>query len=365
MGSHAPKVDFGHDRGLQARMLLTMALLALVYGAFAFVMLSAGTEAIVIFGLVTAVALGQILLSTRSALAGVDGREVSPAEAPALHAVVDRLCIQADLPKPRVAVAQADYPNAFAIGHTPSKALVCVTSDLLARLDERELEAVIAHELAHVRNRDVLVMTIASFVAMIALLMTKLVNLSFRLFFAFALAGVVFYGLGRLLLLALSRHREFAADRGAALMTGRPSALASALVKVAGGVQAVPSTDLRAARQLNAFFVVSSEGPGVLARVLGTHPPLRKRIEALSEMEQSMHGGWFDSRLLADATDLDSGVHVAAPIAAPAQATALAPAASVAPAAPAAPVPGWYADPWQATSWRWWDGAAWTAHTAP
>jgi heat shock protein HtpX len=348
-------VDFGRDRGLQVRMVVTMGLLALLYAAFATALVFAGATAWIMVPILTAVAVGQIGLSDKLALGAVGAREVSPQEAPALHAVVDRLCIQADLPKPRVAIADLQAPNAFAIGRSPSKALVCVTRGLLGTLDERELEAVIAHELAHVKSRDVLVMTIASFVATIALLMLKLGQISIRLFFLLILLGALVFAFGKLLLLALSRHREFAADRTAALLTGRPSALASALVKVGRGMAAVPTEDLRAARRLNAFFVVSDERRGFLDRVLATHPPLRDRIDALGKIEQTLHRRSFDDSLLLAADEFDR----ASP--APARAAAaLVPQAQATPATPA----GWYADPWRAARLRWWDGRAWTGHTS-
>jgi heat shock protein HtpX len=358
MGSAPIRVDFGRDRGLQFRMVATMVALVVVYAAFGVAIVFAGATAWIALVVMTVVAIFQIGLSDKLALKAVGAREVSPAEAPQLHAVVDRLCVQADLPKPRLAWSDTEVPNAFAIGRSPRNALVCVTRGLVDRLTPSELEAVVAHELAHVKSRDVMVMTIASFVATVALLMLKLGHISIRMFFFAIMIGAATWAFGKLLLLALSRHREFAADRTAALLTGRPSALASALVKVAGGMAATPSDDLRAARRLTAFFIVADERRGFLDRMLATHPPLRSRIDALAQMEQSMHHRSFDADLLLAAENFDE----CEPVAMPAQAAAFAPQQAA--ATPAQQPAGWHADPWRTARLRYWDGRAWTGYTS-
>jgi heat shock protein HtpX len=228
-------------------------------------------------------------------------KEVSPAEAPGLHAMIERLCIQADLPKPRIAVADSDVPNAFAMGRSQKNSTVCATTAIIETLQPHELEAVMAHELTHVKNRDVMIMTIASFFASIAALITQ-----FGFFFGgwgggdgdgdgdgpgFAvvlLASFVVYIVSFFLMLALSRYREFSADRGAALITGRPSALASALMKLSGAMQRVPDQDLRQAERMNAFFIVPTSVKSSIHTLFLTHPPMEKRIEALQRIEAQL-----------------------------------------------------------------------------
>src|SRR3989440_3435643 len=229
--------------GLQARMLLTLFLLGLLYVAFVAILLAAGAGIGIMVVVLGGLALAQIFLSDKIGLAAMGAKEVSPDEAPGLHAMIERLCIQADLPKPKVAVADTPMPNAFAMGRSPKSATVCATTGIMQRLSPTELEAVMAHELTHVKNRDVAVMTIASFFATIAALITQ-----FGFFFGGGFGGdggdedsgpgflvvllvsVAVYVVSFFLMLALSRYREYAADRGSALITGRPSALASALM---------------------------------------------------------------------------------------------------------------------------------------
>jgi heat shock protein HtpX len=220
----------------------------------------------------------------------------TPEQAPDLHALVERLCVQADLPKPKIAIAETAVPNAFALGRSPQTAVVCATTGLLGTLEPRELEAVIAHELAHVGNRDVLVMTLASFFASVAAMLTQ-----FGLLFgagrdrdgapAFAIVLVVsfvVYVVSFFLMLALSRYREFAADRGAAIITGRPSALASALMRLSGAMGRIPDRDLRAVGQLNAFFIVPAGAKGALRTLVSTHPPIEQRIARLQRLETQL-----------------------------------------------------------------------------
>jgi heat shock protein HtpX len=214
---------------------------------------------------------------------------VTPAQAPELHAIVDRLCVQAGLPKPRVAVADSPLPNALALGRSQRSATVCVTTSLMRLLTPAELEGVIAHELSHVRNRDVLVMTIAGFGMLAAGLMLQLARVSIRLFLGILVFAGAFWLVSRLLVSALSRHRELVADRDAALVTGRPSALASALMKVTGEGARIPRDDLRAVAGMNAFFIVPA-GARMTARLLATHPTLEERVAALQQLERELQG---------------------------------------------------------------------------
>jgi heat shock protein HtpX len=303
-GDHAvmapTRANFGRDLGLQVRMLLTMALLGLLYVVLVVVLLAGGVGAALMLVIVAGLALAQLLLSDRLALRAMGAREVSPSQAPGLHAIIERLCVQADLPKPRIAVAETPVPNAFAIGRSPGNAVVCATTGLLELLEPHELEGVLAHELAHVKHRDMLIMTVASFFASVAAMVMQ-----FGLLFGGGLGGrdreggqpafavvlavsVVVYALSFVLMLALSRYREFVADRGAALTTGRPSALASALMKLSEGMQRVPQRDLRAAGELNAFFIVPARAKGVLRSLLSTHPPMERRIAALQRLEAEL-----------------------------------------------------------------------------
>ena len=231
-------------------MGLTLFLLGLLYVGLVVGLLAAGTGTALMLVIVGALSLSQLLFSDKLALAAMGAKEVSPEEAPGLHAMIERLCIQADLPKPRIAVADTDVPNAFAMGRSPKNATVCATTGIMRVLEPRELEGVMAHELSHVKNRDVLIMTIASFFASIAAMIMQ-----FGFFFGGAgsdddenpsflvilLVSAVVYVISYFLMLTLSRYREFAADRGAALVTGRPSALSAALMKISGAMQQVPT----------------------------------------------------------------------------------------------------------------------------
>src|SRR3954454_21673712 len=259
----ARPTSFGRDSGLQARMLLTMFLLGLVYVAFIGVLFAAGTATITIVFFAGAMFLVQLFAADKLALRAMGAKEVSPAEAPELHALIERLCVQADLPKPRIAVVDTPMPNAFAMGRSQKKAVVCATTGIMQLLSPAELEGVMAHELTHVINRDVVIMTVASFFASIASMITQ-----FGFFFGggggddddgpswifVVLISLLVYVISFLLMQALSRYREFAADRGAAVITGRPSALASALLKISGINERIPTQDLRA-REMQAFFI--------------------------------------------------------------------------------------------------------------
>ena len=286
---------FPRDTGLQVRVVFTLFLLGLLYVALVGALLAAGTGLIPIVVIIGALSFAQLFFSDRLALAAMGAKEVSPEEAPGLHAMIERLCIQADLPKPKIAVADTQMPNAFATGRSQKSATVCATTGIMSTLSPSELEGVMAHELAHVKNRDVLIMTIASFFASIAA-----VILQFGFFFGgggddenpsiliVLLVSFVVYILSFFLMLALSRYSEFAADRGAALVTGRPSALASALVKVSGAMQQVPTQDLRQAERLNAFFIVPTSVKGAVQTLFATHPPMEKRIERLQRLETQL-----------------------------------------------------------------------------
>jgi heat shock protein HtpX len=299
------RTRFAPDRGLTTRMLFTMFLLGLLYVLFVGVLISLGRG--IWFALIVAGGFlaFQYFASDRIALFAMGGKEVSPDEAPELHAIVDRLSAMSGAPKPRVAIANSDMPNAFATGRNPSKAVVCATTGLLRRLDEPEVEAVLAHELAHVAHRDVAVMTIASFLGIAAGLITRFAYYS-GLFGGFGrdsddddggmpivivvmLVSAVVYAISFLLTRALSRYRELAADRAGAVLIGRPSTLASALVKVSGEMSKIPTNDLRSAQPLNAFFFAPALSPRItLSNLLATHPPLEVRLAQLAKIEQQM-----------------------------------------------------------------------------
>src|SRR3954468_3481621 len=291
---------FPRDRGLQARMLLTFFLLGALYVVFAGVLFAAGAGFGIMIVFFAALSLGQLFLSDKLALSAIGAKVVSPADAPGLHAMIERLCIQADLPKPKIAVAESDVPNAFAMGRSQKHSTVCCTTAIIETLEPHELEGVMAHELTHVKNRDVMIMTIASFFASIAAMITQ-----FGFFFGggfgggddddsgpgflvVLLASMVVYAISFMLMLALSRYREFGADRGAALITGRPSALSSALLKLSGAMQRVPDQDLRQAERMNAFFIIPTSVKSSIHTLFMTHPPMEKRIEALQRMESQL-----------------------------------------------------------------------------
>ncbi|MEA2449320.1 MAG: heat shock protein HtpX [Thermoleophilaceae bacterium] len=283
-------------------MLLTLFLLGLLYVALVGVLFAAGASAVVILAVAGGLALGQLFLSDKIGLHAMGAREVTPQEAPGLHAMIERLCIQADLPKPKIAVADTPMPNAFAMGRSPKSATVCATTGIMNALEPHELEAVMAHELTHVKNRDVMIMTIASFFAMIA---STIVQFGFFFgggnsysdsdddspsFLVVMLVSFVVYIISFFLMLALSRYREFSADKGSALITGRPSALSSALMKISTQMQRVPEQDLRAAQQLSAFFIIPPTAKTAVQTLFMDHPPTEKRIERLQRYEAEIQG---------------------------------------------------------------------------
>src|SRR5437588_6351490 len=292
----ARRTSFGKDTGLQARMLLTMFLLGLVYAAFVGVLFAVGAGAGVIIVVAVVLLLLQLFTSDKLAMATMGVKEVSPAQEPELHGIIERLCVQADLPKPRVCVMETPMPNAFAMGRSQKSTTVCATRGILDMLSPPELEGVMAHELTHVINRDVMVMTLASFFATLASLI-----LQFAFFFGgggdseeeedifiVVIASIVVYAVSFLLLRALSRYREFAADRGGAVLTGRPSALASALIKISGTMERVPSQDLRSAEALSAFFIIPARAKKSLMNIFADHPPLERRLAALERLEAQL-----------------------------------------------------------------------------
>ena len=286
------------DRGLTARMGLTMFLLGLLYVALIAVVT---TQVGLGLGLVIAggALFAQWFFSDRIALYAMNGRVVTPEEAPQLHGIVDRLCALSDMPKPTVAIADTDVPNAFATGRTPQRAVVCATTGLMSRLEERELEGVLAHELSHVAHRDVTVMTVASVVGVLAGFLTRIMMFSgigrrrdsngAPVVLIVMLASIVIYALAFVLTRALSRYRELSADRGAAYLTGQPSALASALTKISGEMGRIPSRDLREAEPYNAFFFAPAIAPGFsLSSLFSTHPTLERRLEQLGEISAQL-----------------------------------------------------------------------------
>ena len=286
------------DRGLSARMGLTMFLLGLLYVVLIVLVTSYTNLAL---GIIVAggALFAQWFFSDRIALYAMHGRVVTPEEQPHLHGVVDRLCALADMPKPTVAIADTDVPNAFATGRTPQRAVVCATTGLMRRLDERELEGVLAHELSHVAHRDVTVMTVASVVGVLAGFLTRIALFSGMgrrrddsgapAVLVIVLVSMVVYALSFLLIRALSRYRELSADRAAAFLTSAPSALASALTKISGEMGRIPSRDLREAEPYNAFFFAPALAPGFsLSSLFSTHPSLERRLEQLGTISAQL-----------------------------------------------------------------------------
>ncbi|MFJ4802715.1 MULTISPECIES: zinc metalloprotease HtpX [Streptomyces] len=292
---------FRSDRRLTVRMTVTMFLLGLLYVAFIAALLVLLKSWLLVVVLMGAMFVAQFWFSDRIAMFAMHGRVVEREEYPELHAVVDRLCAMADMPKPTVAVSEMDMPNAFATGRNPDHAVVCVTTGLLRRLEPGELEGVLAHELSHVAHKDVAVITIASFLGVVAGLLVRFAFYS-QIFgggrrdqnTAVVFAGVMgvsaaVYAISFLLIRTLSRYRELAADRAAAQLTGRPSALASALTKVTGDIARIPTKDLRTAQAFNAFYFTPATGkePGI-ERFFSTHPTLQQRLDQLGRISAEL-----------------------------------------------------------------------------
>jgi heat shock protein HtpX len=292
--------SFGKDTGLQIRITFVFFLLGALYVALIVALLGSGVNGVTVAFIAGGLALFQLFGSDKLALHAMGAREVTPQQAPELHAMIERLCVQADLPKPKVAVADTRMPNAFALGRSPKSATVCATTGIMELLSPAELEGVMAHELTHVANRDVLVMTLAGFFATIAAYIVQFGfffggggygddddNPSFMVLF---LVSIAVYIISFFLMQALSRYREFAADRGAAVITGRPSALASALMRISSGMERIPQKDLRASSELSAFYIFPPGAKASIAGLFSTHPPLEKRIEALQRLESQLQG---------------------------------------------------------------------------
>jgi heat shock protein HtpX len=290
---------FGRDAGLTTRMLLTSGMLGLLYVVFAIVLINTLNVGFVpMLLIVVGIALFQYYTSDKLALLASGAKVVGRDEAPELHEMVERLCAMADLPKPKIAVIDTDVPNAFATGRSPKHAAVAVTTGLWRRLDKREVEGVLAHELAHIANRDVLIMTLASFFAMLAGMLTR-----WGMFFGggdrdrggglpvwaiVMLVSLVTYVLSFILIRTISRYREFAADRGAALVTGAPENLMSALQKIASDIVRIPQRDLRQVEAMNAFFIIPTNIKSSIGGLFATHPPLEKRLENLARIAREM-----------------------------------------------------------------------------
>jgi heat shock protein HtpX len=298
---------YGRDAGLTLRMLLTSGLLGLLYVGFALVLfyvLNAGIGLMLV--IVIGIALVQYYTSDKIALAASGAKIVERHEAPELHDMVERLCAMSDLPKPRVAVVDTDVPNAFATGRNPKHAVVAVTTGLWRRLEPKEIEGVLAHELSHVANRDVLIMTVASFFAMLAALLTRIGmyagffggfgggrnsnnnNNAVPVWLIVTVVSIVVYAISFVLIRTISRYREYAADRGSALITGAPEYLMSALQKISSDMMRIPQRDLREVAGMNAFFIIPTSVKERTAELFMDHPPLEKRLAALAEISREM-----------------------------------------------------------------------------
>ena len=311
----AARTRYAPDRGLTVRMTATMFLLGLVFVAFIAAIIGIGTAynasdaGIVFFAVVLGggFAIGSLFYSDKIALKTAGAREVTPQEAPRLHGIVDRLCALADMPKPRVAISNSNIPNAFATGRNADHAVLCVTTALMSKLDDAELEGVIAHEMSHVAHKDVQVMTIASFLAIIAALLIRFAfygelfgggrggrgnQNAGLIMLALMAVSIVVYAVSFVLIRLLSRYRELAADRSGALLTGQPSALKSALIKVSTDMSRIPTRDLRAAEGLNAFFFAPAmklNAGASLSKVFSTHPSLERRLAELDKVQQQLN----------------------------------------------------------------------------
>ena len=300
--------SYGRDAGLSLRMLATTAMLGLLYVVFAVVLfsvLNVGLAPMLL--IVVGLAFFQYYTSDKLALAAAGARVVSREEAPELHDVIERLCAMADLPKPKIAVMDTPVPNAFATGRSPKHAAVCVTTGLWQRLEPKEIEGVLAHELSHIANRDVLIMTVASFFAMLAALLTRF-GLYAGMFgggyggggrgnnnqnglpvWLIVLAvSIVVYAISFVLIRTISRYREYAADRGSALITGAPEYLMSALQKISSQMTLIPQQDLRQVEGMNAFFIIPARTKAFASELFMDHPPIEKRLAALAEIARQM-----------------------------------------------------------------------------
>ncbi|SDL93589.1 Heat shock protein. Metallo peptidase. MEROPS family M48B [Halogranum gelatinilyticum] len=290
-------MDWKPDWGLRGRMVLTMFLLFALYIVFVGAMVTFTDYGAIALPLMAVFLFVQFFFSDKLALYSMGAKEVSEEEYPELHAMIGRLSQQADLPKPKVAVADSRVPNAFATGRSQKSSAVAVTTGIMQTLDKDELEGVLAHELAHIKNRDVMVMTIASFLSTVAFMIVR-----WSFFFggggrdrngggggvlAAIAVSLVVWVISFILIRALSRYREYAADRGGAVITGKPSALASALLKISGRMDNVPKEDMREQAEMNAFFIIPIKS-GFIGKIASTHPSTEKRVAKLRELEKEM-----------------------------------------------------------------------------
>jgi heat shock protein HtpX len=294
------RTRFRRDLGLTGRMSLVMLILGGLYVTVCAWLIASGASAGIVIFIAVALGLGQWYFSDKLAMLSMGAREVTPEQAPELHGMIDRLCALADMPKPRVAIADTDMPNAFATGRSPNKSVVCVTTGILRRLDTEELEGVISHELSHVAHRDVLVMTIAGFLGVMAGLVVRWGfyfgggrrnnDSGGPAFIVIWLVSMVVYAISFLLTRLLSRYRELSADRSGAYLTGKPSALASALTKISGEMARIPTRDLREAQAMNAFFFAPAIKGADIQGLFSTHPPLERRLDQLAKISADLSG---------------------------------------------------------------------------
>jgi heat shock protein HtpX len=300
------KTKIEADHGLNVRMFITGLALVALYAIIVSVMLSLGVSTVLVIVIAGALIFSQYYFSDKIAMFAMHAHEVTPQQEPKLHEIVDRLCLLADMAKPRVGVSEMDMPNAFATGRNPNHAVICATRGLMSRLNDEELEAVLAHELSHVAHRDVAMMTIASGVGMLAGLVSRIAMFGAMfggggrggrggqqiviLEMITMLVSIVIYVIAFLLTMALSRYRELAADRSGAILIGKPSVLASALVHVTGDMGKIPRTDLRKTEGMNAFFFAPALAGGTAANLFSSHPSLEKRLDALNKLEKELNG---------------------------------------------------------------------------
>ncbi|MGC1420490.1 MAG: zinc metalloprotease HtpX [Acidimicrobiales bacterium] len=304
----ATTTNIEKDHGLSVRMFFTGLALVVLYVIIISVLLTVGVALGFVIVIAAALIFSQYYFSDKIAMYSMHAKEVTPAQEPKLHEIVDRLCLLANMEKPRVGVSEIDIPNAFATGRSPKHAVICATRGLMRRLNDEELEAVLAHELSHVAHRDVAVMTIASGVGMLAGLVSRIAMWGailggggrgargrgggqiVLLELATMAVSIVIYMIAYLLTMALSRYRELAADRSGAILIGKPSVLASALVHVTGDIGKIPRTDLRKTEGMNAFFFAPALAGGTTAKLFSTHPPLQVRLDALNKLERELNG---------------------------------------------------------------------------
>jgi heat shock protein HtpX len=292
---------YGRDRGLTLRMFLTTAGLGLLYVTFAVVLFSVLNVGLIpMLLIVVGMAVFQYYTSDKLALRASGAKVVDAEQAPELHAMVERLCAMSDLPKPRVAIIDTEVPNAFATGRSPKHSAVAVTTGLMQRLEPQEVEGVLAHELSHIKNRDVRTMTLASFFAMLAALITRFAfygslfgggrreDSGPPIWLILLVVSWVTYIISWILIQMISRYREYAADRGAAIITGAPEYLMSALQKIASQMSRIPQRDLREVQGMNAFFIIPTDLKKRGSELFMSHPPLEKRLAALSQIAREM-----------------------------------------------------------------------------